>query len=142
MKSISRFWQLLSLTYQEATLTICVASLHKGNPDGLVGVPLVLNEESKAFKISFEPTEEYRSKSEPCFTHEETDISITDYLFERPDSTYCKEACPFGAGSSLTEAMRHFYVFTESAVIEVLCTNLPAVEPIQLKAQQDAAANP
>lgn len=120
------YFELLDISYSKAQLKIRVASLVEGLPDGLIGTPLIIANASKKFTVLFNGVSEFRSTAEPCFVAEGTQKDITDFLFECHGSQYREHVCPFGVGAR--EPARHFCVFTESVVVEVLSENEPTVE--------------
>lgn len=120
------YFELIDLSYSGAELKLRIATLVTGKPDGYVGTPLVVGDESKEFTVKFHGVAEFRSTAEPCFVAEGTQKDITDFLFECVGSPYLEKACPFGVGAS--GPARHFCVFTESVVVEVLSKNEPSIE--------------
>ncbi|KXB32424.1 hypothetical protein AT959_01680 [Dechloromonas denitrificans] len=121
-----RYFDLIDIAYNKATLVVRVIELLEGNPDGYVGRPLTITEQSQTFRIEFDRVTEFRTNAEQCFTPEGTTRNITPFVFECVGSKYASQACPLGAGAG--EAARHFVVFTESVVVEVLSLNEPTIE--------------
>jgi hypothetical protein len=132
--SSKQFFQLIELSYQPARLIVRVAELVEGEPDGYIGTPLVVSATSKMHSILFEKVADFRSRAEPCFSFDGEHRDITGFAFECLDSSYIKESCPFGIGA--TRNVRHFGIFTESVVIEVLSSSHPRIEVIAENAQQ------
>ncbi len=128
------FFQLVNLAYANGNLTVRVAELVEGTPDGYIGTPLVVGASSQQFAVHFEQVSEFRSKAEPCFVVEGKHRDVTGFLFECVDSNYIGQVCPFGVGAK--EPARHFGVFTESVVIEVLSSHEPRIEVESNAAQQ------
>jgi hypothetical protein len=120
------YFELLDISYCKAQLKVRVANLVSGQPDGYIGTPLVIGNESRVFTIIFDGVSEFRSSAEPCFVAEGNQNDITDFLFECIGSQYSEHVCPFGVGAR--EPARHFCVFTESVVVEVLSKNEPKIE--------------
>lgn len=120
------YFELLELSYRNAQLVVRVASLVEGVQDGYIGTPLVVGNDSKTYTVSFDDVAEFRSTAEPCFSLDGSRKDITNFLFECIDSKYVKKICPFGVGA--TSSARHFCVFTESVVIEVLAENEPQIQ--------------
>ncbi len=121
-----KFFDLVDVIYSNAVLTVRIAELVEGAPDGYIGTPLVIDSQSKQFKVSFDSVAEFRSSAEPCFSPEGIRRNMTDFLFECFESEYLSHTCPFGVVAN--ENVRHFVVFTESVVLEVLCPNDPKIE--------------
>ena len=119
------YFQLLELSYHDAQLVVRLATLVEGQPDGYVGTPLVVGSNSKIFTVKFDGVAEFRSTAEPCFSIEGSRKDITEFLFECIGSQYVEKVCPFGVGAM--SPARHFCVFTESVVIEVLTENEPEI---------------
>ena len=125
MTKSHRFFDLLDIEYRDAILTIRVAELLEGEPDGYIGTPLVVKPSSEAFAICFKDVTEFRSRAEPCYTPDGKQRDITPFLCECLDSDYVRQVCPFGGGAK--EPARHFAVYTESVVLEVLTSTEPQV---------------
>lgn len=64
---------------------------------------------------------------------------MTGFIFECLDSEYPSYVCPFGSGAK--DPARHFCVFTESVVVEVLSSNEPRIEAESNVAKQAAPRN-
>lgn len=120
------FWDLESVTYLHPTLTVHIAKMHQGEPDGYVGLPLLVTDESEHITLHFDNVTEFRSCAEPCFQHEGDVTRLTPYLHECTSSEFSQTACPFGRGAK--NPARHFFVFTERVVIEVLANAQPRIE--------------
>jgi hypothetical protein len=125
-KKNTMYFELIELTYHSAQLVVRVANLVEGAPDGYIGTPLVIGSESKRYTVTFDGVADFRSTAEPCFSIEGSRKDITEFLFECIGSQYVEKICPFGVGA--TSAARHFCVFTESVVIEVLAENEPQIQ--------------
>lgn len=136
------YFELLDMTYQAAQLVIRVANLVEGQPDGLIGLPLIISDESEIYKIEFSNIAEFRSTSEPCFSEEGEEKEITNFLSESIGSEYAKTVCVCGVGAR--EPARHFFVYTESVVIEVLANEEPVIhrEPPNKSPKPDALRAP
>jgi len=120
------FFDLVDLKYSDANLIVRVAELVDGKPDGHIGIPLVISAQSRYFTVYFDGVTEFRSKAEPCFVEEGNRVDLSEFVSECLGSEYVGHACPFGAGAK--DPVRHFCVFTESVVVEVLSSNEPRIE--------------
>lgn len=136
MKNKHTSFELVDLKYRDANPTVRVAELVAGEPDGYIGTPLVISAESRRFTVYFDGVTEFRSKGEPCFVAEGNRVDLSDFVFECLASAYVSHVCPFGAGAK--DPARHFCVFTESVVVEVLSSNEPRIEAAGNAAQQGA----
>ena len=137
MKQKHTFFELVDLRYSDANLTIRVAELVQGEPDGYIGTPLVISAQSRHFTVYFDDVTEFRSAAEPCFVPEGNRVELTDFVFECLGSQYVHHVCPFGAGAK--DPARHFCVFTESVVVEVLSSHEPRIETASNPAPQGAS---
>ena len=137
MKQKHTFFKLIDLSYSDANLTIRVAELVKGKPDGYIGTPLVISAQSRQFTVYFNGVTEFRSRAEPCFVAEGNQVDLSDFVFECLGSEYVSHVCPFGAGAK--DPARHFCVFTEDVVVEVLSSNEPRIETASNAPQQGDA---
>lgn len=126
MATAQRYFELVSMEYAAAALTVRLTELLEGDPDGYIGRPLVRRPNSRTFTVRFTNVTEFRSRAEPCYVLEGTRRIVTDYLCECVGSDYIHQVCPFGRGAK--EPARHFVVFTEQVVIEALSSNEPTVE--------------
>lgn len=120
------YFDLIKVLYEPGELTIEVAELVKGEPDGYIGIPLVVNATSRRWTIYFEHVAEFRSRAEPCFAAEGAQHDLTDFLFECVNSEYINQLCPCGVGAR--EPARHFGIYTESVVLEILASQEPKIE--------------
>ncbi len=118
------YFQLLELTYKPEYLKISIAQLIEGEPDGYIGRPLTVSPKSKRYTIVFNGVGNFRSIPEPCWRYEGKENKITGFLSECFESEYSQNLCPCGTGSG---SKRHFYVFTESVVIEVIAEYEPEI---------------
>lgn len=121
-----RFWDLVSMMYCNATLTIRIAEMRESAPDHLIGRPLQVTEGSEQLALHFDNVTEFRSCAEPCFQYDGKPRNLASYLFECTGSEFLKTVCPFGIGAK--EPARHFCVLTEGVVIEVLTNEEPRIE--------------
>jgi len=120
------YFELIKIFYEPGQLTIEVAELVKGQPDEYIGIPLVIDARSRRWTLYFESVAEFRSRAEPCFAAEGTQHDLTEFLFECVNSDYINQVCPCGVGAS--EPARHFGVYTESVVLEILASQEPKIE--------------
>lgn len=121
-----KFWDLENVTYCHATLTVRIAEMRQGEPDGCVGLPLLVTDESERITLHFDNVTEFRSCAEPCYRYEKDVTRLTAYLDERTGSQFLQTTCPYGGGAK--DPARHFCVLTERIVIEVLANALPRIE--------------
>lgn len=82
------YFDLIDLKYCEAILSVRIAELVLGEPDGCNGTPLVINETSKKFTVVFKDVSDFRSQAEPCFSCDGDPEKITDFLYECKKSKY------------------------------------------------------
>ena len=120
------YYELEELKYRDDTLSVTIVTLMRGEPDGAIGIPLVVGDQSNWYKIEFQGVTDFRSQAEPCFNYHGEERQLSDYLFECFKTEYLESACPFGAGAGL-DPPRHYYVFTESVVINVLSMSEPII---------------
>ena len=130
-----QFFQLLGVTYAPDTLEIQLALLVEGQPDGHIGTPLVVGDHSVRYTISFKGVSEFRATAEPCYVKPESVVDMSAFLFECLASEYAGRSCPFGVGPRTSA--RHFCVFSEDSVIEVLSSVAPTISE-----QCDGIGNP
>jgi len=126
MERKSAYFDLVDIAYGDASLIVRVVELIKGEPDGMIGTPLLVGAKSRRYIVNFNGVTEFRSRAEPCFAWDGQAKDKSDFLCECVGSDYVRQICPFGEGAK--EPTRHFVVFTETVVLEVLSSNEPTVE--------------
>jgi hypothetical protein len=118
------FYDLVEFIWKEATVKLKVAELLEGEPDGCIGLPLVIDESSKVFEVTLSNVYEFKSVSEPFFHLDGKRQKINDFVWEVIGSEYRKTAGFYG---SKPETARHFIVFTETLVFEALSDTEPVI---------------
>ena len=127
---MNMFTDIVEIIWREDTVKLIVAELVEGEPDGRVGFPLVIDERSKIFEVILSGVVEFKSVSEPCFHLDGEKKKINDFVFEAIDSEYRKTACPFILRTTNPYSRRHFVIYTETLVFEVLSDTEPIIRII------------
>ena len=107
------------------TVTLKVAELVTGEPDGAIGLPLVIDDRSKIFEVTIFNVVEFKSVSEPFFHLDGERREINDFVWEAIGSEYKKTVGFYGGATE--ETTRHFIVFTETLVFEALSNTEPVI---------------
>lgn len=129
MKKKPTYHEIIDIRYEDASLTVRIVELVDGEPDGGIGIPLVVGADSRRYTIHFKGVTEFRSKAEPCYDTDSERTDISEFLWEDHSSDYVDEACSFGEGAK--DPARHFCVYTESVVVEVLSSHEPRIEIVR-----------
>jgi hypothetical protein len=62
---VSSYHRIEALSFDSSRLEITIAELLKGEADGLIGLPLMIPNDSKRYRISFEDVERIEIAPEP-----------------------------------------------------------------------------
>jgi len=122
------FYDLVEIIWKEATVSLKIAELLEGEPDGCVGLPLVIDERSKVFEVTLSNVYEFKSVSEPFFHLDGERQKVNNFVWEAIGSEYRKTAGFYGP---TPETARHFIIFTETLVFEVLSNTAPIISLVQ-----------
>ena len=97
-------------------------------PDGGIGLPLAVTDESEHVALHFDDVNEFRSRAEHCYRQEGDAAQLTPYLVECTNSKFLETVCAAGRGAKAPA--RHFCVLTERVVVEVLANAAQRVEAL------------
>jgi hypothetical protein len=59
------YYDVVEILWKDVNVTMTVAELVEGEPDGGIGLPLVIDERSKMFEVVLSNVVEFKSVSEP-----------------------------------------------------------------------------
>ena len=129
----AKFHILEDVRFSNGILSIEIADLNTGMPDGLVGLPLVVTEQSQRYLVQFPAIAGFRSVPEPLNGLSDSSKEVYPFLFLEMDSEYLRECANdakyFVYGSERPEnpSIRHYVVYGENTVIHVLSATEPHV---------------
>ncbi len=130
----SKFHIIDELKFFPSTLLIQLTSLHTGKPDGLIGLPLTITDESARYLVEFEHVGRFRVINEAFNQFKEPYERITYFLYRMIDSQYLQEysetAKIFAHDVPHDAVIEHYVVYSEFYVVDVLSAQPPSVEKI------------
>jgi hypothetical protein len=124
------------LAFRERKLSLLVVELLQGEPDGLIGLPLVKRPESRRYRVEFTCVGHFKVGPEPFANISSNAIKQTDFLYREPESQYLR-----GLGDSVStfpmsrpwpenQVIRHYVVYAENFVLEVLAAVEPSIQEV------------
>jgi hypothetical protein len=123
------YTEIIEIIWKNENMTLKVAELVEGEPNGYIGLPLVINEKSKIFEVTLSNVFEFKSVTEPFFCPDGEERKINDFVWEAIGSEYIKTAGFYGP---TPETARHFIIFSERIVFEALCETEPVIRVISV----------
>jgi hypothetical protein len=101
MLMTTKYYDLVELIWKDANVTLKVAEMVKGEPNGLIGLPLIVDERSTLFEVTFLGVVEFKSVLEAFFQRDGEIHEINDFVWEAANSEYRKTVSCFGPGISM-----------------------------------------
>lgn|SRR6185503_18017303 len=133
----SKFHIINEIKFLPSALTIRLTSLHTGKPDGLIGLPLTVTNESSSYLVQFEHVGRFRVISEAYNEFKEPCEKITNFVYKMIDSKYLQE---YGGSAKIfahdiphEAEIKHYVVYSEFYVVDVLATESPTIEVVERK---------
>jgi len=130
---MARFNWLEKLELTAAGLILDVSKLLPGQPDGVIGVPLLVTEKSEHFRVHFQRVGAFRLVPEPFNQVSDRAEEHCDFLLQENASDYLSEmtdAARFAAGIPSGGTLLHFIVYTENHVVHVLTAQKPSITSV------------
>jgi len=124
-----RFYWLEKLEFDGEGLVVHLAELLRGEPDGLIGLPLDVQPESPRHRVSFSTTGAFKTLPEMFNEVSEDADRIAPFLFRELNSPYMtemKDAMELSRGIP-PDQMHHYVVYAENTVTHVLSAVAPKV---------------
>src|SRR5688500_17882390 len=113
----SKFHIIDDINFSPNTLRIYLTSLHTGKPDGYIGLPLTVTEESSRYLVEFEVVGRFQVINESFNEFEKPYEEITNFLFKMIDSKYLQQygdsAKYFMRGTNSDTVIEHYAVYSE-----------------------------
>ena len=133
----SKFHIINEIKFLPGSLTIQLTSLRNGVPDGLVGLPLTVTNESSRYLVTFEKVGRFRVISEVFNEFKEPYEEITNFVYRMIDSKYLQEysetARIFAYDIPDDADIKHYAVYSEYYVVDVLAAKSPTIEVLDDK---------
>jgi len=124
------------LAFREAKLSLLVVELLQGEPDGLIGLPLVKRAESRRYTVEFSCVGHFKVGPEPFANISSNAIKEADFLYREPESQYLQDlrdsvsTFPMTRPWPANPVVRHYIVYAENFVLEVLAAVEPSVQEV------------
>jgi len=133
----SKFHIIDEIKFLPSVLSIQLTSLHTGEPDGLVGLPVTVTSESSSYLVKFEHVGRFRVISEAFNEFKEPFEKITNFVYRMIDSEYLRKysetAKIFAYDIPVSAEIKHYVVYSEFYVIDILSAEPPSVEVLDRK---------
>jgi len=128
----SKFHVINEIKFLPSALTIRLTSLHEGEPDGAIGLPLMVTKESSQYLVKFEHVGRFRVINEAFNEFKEPYEEITNFVYRMIDSHYLQEygetAKTFAFDVPHDAKINHYVVYSEYYVVDILSASPPSVE--------------
>ena len=124
------------LAFRQGKLSLLVVELLPGEPDGLIGLPLVKRPESRRYRVEISCVAHFKVGPEPFANISSNAIRQTDFLFHEPDSQYLRDLAdsvstfPMSRPWPENPVVRHYVVYAENFVLDVLTPVEPSVQEV------------
>ncbi|MFT3758964.1 hypothetical protein [Thauera sp.] len=124
------------LGFEDGALSIGLEELLEGPPDGFVGLPLMVLPASRKYAVRIAGVGHFVVCPEPVFSFGSNARKLTDFLYEEDDSALLAEygwgAATFNLGHPrlVNREMRHFVVFADNFVVNVLSASEPTYSEV------------
>jgi len=124
------------LAFREGKLSLLVVELLQGEPDGVIGLPLVKRPESHRFRVEFSCIGHFKVGPEPFANISSNAIKQTDFLYCEPESQYLRDLAdsvstfPMSRPWPENPVVRHYVVYAENFVLEVLAAVEPSTQEV------------
>jgi hypothetical protein len=128
----SKFHIIDKLKFLPSTLLIQLTSLHTGQPNGLIGLPLTITDESSRYLVKFDHVGRFRVINEAFNQFTEPYERISYFLYRMINSQYLQEygetAKIFAHDVPHDAIIEHYVVYSEFYVVDVLSARPPTIE--------------
>ena len=128
----SKFHVIDEVNFSPNTLRIYLTSLHTGKPDGYIGLPLGVTEQSSHYLVEFEVVGRFQVVNEAFNDFKEPYEKISNFLFRIIDSEYLKahgnSAKYFLHGTDSKTIIEHYVIYSEAFVVDVLSGTPPTIK--------------
>ena len=130
---MSEFHVIEHFRFADGVLSMQVAELLEGAPDGLIGLPLSVLPNSRWYAVRIGGVGHFNVSPEPMVVLSKAARRITNFLFEELGSPYLVEWGWAAATFNLTRPkpqephLRHYVVHAENFVLNVLSAHEPEV---------------
>ncbi len=133
----SKFHIIDEIKFLPSALSIRLTSLHTGEPNGLIGLPLTVTSESSRYLVKFEHVGRFRVISEAFNEFKKPYEEITNFVYRMIDSEYLQEygetAKIFAHDIPHDAEIKHYVVYSEYYVVDILGAEPPTVEVLDGK---------
>ena len=130
----SKFHIIDEIKFSPSALTIRLTALHNGKPDGLIGLPLTVTNESSRYLVKFEHVGRFRVISEAFNEFKEPYEEITNFVYRMINSQYLQDygetAKIFAFDVPHDAKIEHYAVYSEYYVVDILSASPPSVETL------------
>jgi hypothetical protein len=130
----SKFHIIDEINFLPSALTIRLTALHNGKPDGLIGLPLMVTNESSRYLVKFEHVGRFRVINEAWNEFKKPYEEITNFVYRMIDSQYLQKydetAKMFAFDVPYDAKIEHYVVYSENYVVDILSASPPTVETL------------
>ena len=124
-----RFHWLEKMEHDGQALVLHLAELLRGEPDGLIGLPLEVMPESPRFRVHFAEVGAFKTVPEMFNEVSESANKIGPFLFQESSSPYIlemKDVMELSRNIPM-DTLQHYIVYAENTVTHILAASPPQV---------------
>ena len=117
-----------------SSLSIQLTALHRGEPDGGIGIPLIVTKDSSKYLVNFERAGRFRVLSEAFNELKKPYEKINNFLYGMLDSKYLREhesSAKIFTNIPFDAEIKHYMVYSEFFVVDVLASEPPIIEVVE-----------
>jgi hypothetical protein len=123
------------LHFARGVLTARVTSLHTGEPDGLIGLPLTKTSDSRSWQVTCRNVGRFRVLGETWNQLKDPYEEIAGFVYRQLKSPYLAEnidsATICAADVPQGTKVEHYVLYGANYVVDLLGGALPEVQPIE-----------
>lgn len=123
-----------SILFADGELRIELVELHTGEPDGYVGLPLTITDNSKKLIVNFTQVGHFKTECETYSLLSRDAARVNSVTYEEKDSEYIRrhsESALFAISRETEHVnIKHYVVWSENYVTHVLAADKPTTSEI------------
>ena len=129
-----KYYSVEEVSFAKGILTVRVASLHTGQPDGLIGLPLTKTPESRSYLVTFKQVGRFRVLREPWNQLKDPFESLAKFVHRQLQSPYLAQNLEsvtiFNPDVPHGAQVQHYVVYGENYVVDVLAADSPTIRQL------------
>ncbi len=133
---IDSYYTIEDIQFSGRTLKIIMTSMHQGEPDGYIGLPLQITEGSKSYSVIFSNVGHFEVLCEMCNRLKEPYEELEPPILRQLESQYIKSCNQpvwrLKPDASEDDEIKHFVVYCVDYVINILGVSEPLIEELKV----------